>query len=285
MMKTGRVLAMSRAPFQFPQLQRGNCYTKSMEITTLLTALIVSLVINLSMFLVAFRLQSDKLTDISYAVTFATIGVWGFATSEASFYHLVLMAMVLVWALRLGGFLLYRVVKSGKDARFDGMRENFWKFGRFWLAQAITVWVVMIPSVFAFAATSSIGGLQVAAVAIWLIGLLCESTADFQKLAFSKNPKNKDKWIAIGIWKYSRHPNYFGEILVWAGIYLYALSSLSSLQAVIGLASPLFIITLLLFVSGIPILEKSADKRWGRLAAYREYKRRTSILIPLPRLK
>ena len=256
-----------------------------MEINILLTALVVSLAINLSMFLVAFWRQSDKLTDISYAATFATIAIWGFAVSEGSLYHIVLLAMVLLWATRLGGFLLYRVIKSGKDARFDGMREDFFKFGRFWLAQAITVWVVMIPSVFAFEASSDVGGFQIAAIVVWLIGLLCESTADFQKLAFSKNPKNKDKWIATGIWKYSRHPNYFGEILVWTGIYLYALGSLSSLQAIIGLVSPFFIITLLLFVSGIPILEKSADKRWGKLAAYREYKRRTSILIPLPRLK
>lgn len=248
----------------------------------LVMALIVSLVINLSMFLVAFRFQSDKLTDISYAVTFATIAIWGFTLSDKSWFHAILLTMVLLWALRLGGFLLYRVIKNGKDARFDDMRGDFLKFGKFWLAQAVTVWVMMIPSIFAFDTAPTVSTLQIIGGVVWLIGLLCETAADFQKLAFSSNPANKGKWIATGIWKYSRHPNYFGEILVWSGIYLYAVTSLSLLQAVIGLVSPLFIITLLLFVSGIPILEKSADKRWGSDPAYKAYKKRTSILIPLP---
>lgn len=247
-------------------------------------ALLVSLAINLSMFLVAFRLQSDKLTDISYAATFVTIALWGFAVSRGDVFHTVLLVMVLLWALRLGGFLLYRVIKSGKDARFDDMRGDFLKFGRFWFAQAITVWVVMIPSVFAFHAVGALEGLQIAALVVWLIGLACESVADFQKLAFSNDPRNKDKWIASGIWKYSRHPNYFGEILVWIGVYLYVLSSLSLAETIVGLVSPLFIMVLLLFVSGIPILEKSADKRWGKLAAYQRYKKQTNVLIPLPRI-
>lgn len=253
--------------------------------TSLAIALYVSLVINLSMFLVAFRLQSDKLTDISYAVTFATIAIWGFAFSDGGPYHLLLMTMIVVWALRLGGFLLYRVVKKGKDARFDEMRGSFLKFGKFWLAQAVTVWVVMIPSIFAFEAQVEFTPLLAAGLAIWIVGLLCESVADLQKLRFSSDSKNKDRWIETGIWRYSRHPNYFGEILVWLGVYLYVVSSLTQFEAIVGLISPLFIITLLLFVSGIPILEKNADKRWGKLDAYKNYKKRTSILIPLPRSK
>lgn len=254
-----------------------------MDITSLFMALAVSLAINMSMFLIAFRLQSDKLTDISYAVTFATIAIWAYASSGGGSYHAILLVMLVVWALRLGGFLLYRVIKSGKDARFDGMRENFFKFGKFWLAQAVTVWLVMFPAIFAFGEPAVTGFLPLLGIALWAVGLVCESIADWQKLAFARDPKNKDKWIESGIWKYSRHPNYFGEILVWVGVYIYAVAVLSPLQALIGLASPLFISTLLLFVSGIPILEKTADKRWGKIASYREYKRRTSILVPLPR--
>jgi len=249
-------------------------------VSQLTVALVVSLAINLSMFLVAFWRKSDKLTDISYAATFATIAIWSFITSSREWYHAVLMALVVLWAIRLGGFLLYRVIKKGKDARFDGMRESFTKFGKFWLAQAITVWVMMIPSVFAFNATPAHNWLVFIGVAVWAIGLLCETTADFQKLAFSNNPANKDKWIDTGIWHYSRHPNYFGEILIWVGIYLYTLASLPLLPAIIGLVSPGFIIILLLFISGIPILEKSADKRWGSNPKYRAYKKQTSILIP-----
>jgi len=250
-------------------------------ITQLIVALAVSLGINLSMFLVAFWRKSDKLTDISYAVTFATIAIWSFVTSSREWYHTLLMALVVVWATRLGGFLLYRVIKKGKDARFDGMRESFTKFGKFWLGQAITVWVMMIPSVFAFNANPSRNWIVPIGVAVWAIGLICETIADLQKMAFSNNPANKDKWIDTGIWHYSRHPNYFGEILVWIGIYLYTLASLPLLPAIIGLVSPAFIIILLLFISGIPILEKSADKKWGKEPKYQAYKKRTSLLIPL----
>ena len=251
----------------------------------LVVALGVSLLINLSMFLVAFRLQSDKLTDVSYSVTFVTIAAWAFAMSDHSWYHVTLLVMVGLWAVRLGGFLLYRVLKKGKDGRFDGMRGSFIKFGRFWLTQAATVWIVMIPAVLAFGETPKLGLVAVVGIVVWAVGLLCETVADFQKLAFSSKPANKDKWIDTGIWSYSRHPNYFGEILVWIGVYMYVVPSLSLVQAVIGIVSPVFIITLLLFVSGIPILEKSADKRWGNVAAYRQYKKRTNILVPLPRQK
>ena len=249
-------------------------------VSQLTVALVVSLGINLSMFLIAFWRKSDKLTDISYAATFATIAIWSFATSNQTWYHALLLLMVLVWAVRLGGFLLYRVIKKGKDARFDGMRESFTKFGKFWLAQAITVWVMMIPSVFAFNAEPSYDWLAITGVIIWAIGLVCETVADLQKLAFNNNPANKNKWIDTGIWHYSRHPNYFGEILVWVGVYLFTLASLPLLPAIIGLVSPAFIIILLLFISGIPILEKSADERWGDDAKYQDYKKRTSILIP-----
>lgn len=247
----------------------------------LIVALLVALAINISMFFVAFRLRSDKLTDISYAATFAVIALWVFFVSDKSWYHELLLAMVLVWSLRLGGFLLYRVIKKGKDARFDGMREDFVKFGKFWLVQAVTVWLVMLPSVFAFTHQAAVGVWPMIGLVVWIIGLACESIADLQKMAFSNDPKNNNTWIDSGIWRYSRHPNYFGEILVWVGVYIYTVISLPPLQAIIGATSPLFIVTLLLFVSGIPILERSANERWGKQAAYRDYKRRTSILIPL----
>jgi len=245
-------------------------------------SLIVSLVINITMFVIAFRLQSDKLTDASYAVTFLTLTVFGFIISDGSAYHVLLATMLAVWAFRLGGFLLYRVIRAGKDRRFDGMRENFVKFGTFWLIQAVSVWVLMIPSVLAFELQVGLAPLAVLGVLIWLVGFLVESVADAQKNSFTSNKANRGKWIESGMWKYSRHPNYFGEILVWLGVYVYATASFSPALAVLASVSPLFITVLLLFVSGIPILEKAADKRWGKNTAYQAYKKRTSILLPLP---
>lgn len=249
----------------------------------LVAALLVSLAINSALFLVAYRLQSDKLTDISYAATFATIAVFAFVLSDKSLFHTGLLVMVVLWALRLGSFLLYRVMKTGKDARFDEMRHSFFKFGKFWLAQALTVWVVMIASVLAFdAGQPRLEWLALIGIAVWIVGLVCETIADVQKFAFTQRSANKNKWIASGIWKYSRHPNYFGEMAVWIGIYTYVVSSLPGFQPIIALVSPLLIVVLLIFVSGIPILEKSAEKRWGSDPAYQRYKKRTSLLVPWP---
>lgn len=257
-------------------------------IATLITSLVVSIVINMAMFVVAFILRSDKLTDISYAVTFVVIALVSFLQTELSWYFTILFGMVAVWASRLGGFLLYRVIKTGKDSRFDGMRENFFKFAKFWIAQALTVWILMIPFVLAFNSSrtvESITFIGILGCIVWLVGFISETTADIQKMIFTSSPKNKGNWISSGLWAYSRHPNYFGEILIWVGIYLFVFSILTPLQTVIGLVSPAFIMTLLLFVSGIPILEKSADKKWGDDKEYQEYKKRTSVLVPLPHRK
>lgn len=227
---------------------------------TLMLYLGVSLSINVGMFLIAFRLQSDKLTDISYAVTFMTLALFGFYRSNGDVYHMIMLAMIGLWAVRIGGFLLYRVIKAGKDQRFDGMRESFFEFILFWILQAITVWVLLLPSFFAFESSGRLSSLVYAGLAIWVVGLVIESVADLQKYKFSQDPKNKGTWIDVGIWRFSRHPNYFGEMLVWVGVYLIALVSLTTTQTWIGLISPAFITVLLLFVSGIPLLKKSADK-------------------------
>lgn len=254
-------------------------------ITILLWALGISFAINILMFLLAFRFQSDKLTDISYAVTFAVLAMYVFSQSEMMEFGIIGLLMVCLWAVRIGGFLLYRVVKTGKDGRFDGMRENFWKFGKFWVSQAVAVWVLMLPALLAFTDAGEWNVLTITGLVVWFIGLAIEAAADLQKYQFTSNPNHKDQWIDIGLWRYSRHPNYFGEILVWVGVYLYAFSTLDGWEKLVAVVSPLFIMFLLLFVSGIPILEKSADKRWGNKPDYQKYKKQTSILVLWPKMK
>jgi steroid 5-alpha reductase family enzyme len=252
----------------------------------LVVTFIISLVINITLFLIAFWKKSDKLTDISYAMTFATLALVGLTTApNATTFHIILTLMILVWAIRIGGFLLVRVMRTGKDARFDGMRENFFKFGKFWIGQAITVWVLMLPALLAYEKDGQFTAVTWIGLAIWLTGLIIESTADIQKYRFSHDPDNRNRWIESGIWKYSRHPNYFGEILIWIGIFTYTQTALDVPGKLIGLVSPILICILLLFVSGIPILEAQADKRWGQLKAYQTYKRRTSLLVLRPRRK
>jgi len=260
-----------------------------MGMADLLTPLLFSLGLNLSLFLFAYWKRTDKLTDISYALTFASIAGFSFLISDKSAGKAIALFLVLLWAFRLGSFLLSRVVRVGKDARFDGMRENFFSFLRFWVLQAIVAWIVsfsvilLMSSPSASPSASPLGNFSIVSLigaVLALLGLLVESIADNEKRAFSLNPKNKGKWIEEGLWKYSRHPNYLGEIAFWVGIYIFSFPNLSQKDALIALASPIVISLLLLFASGIPILEKRADEKWGKNKKYLEYKKRVPVLAP-----
>jgi len=251
-------------------------------ISTLFITILASFAINMVMFLVAFRYKTDKLTDISYAISFVTLA--GFAVASSPQFpapKLVLFGLIAIWAARLGTFLLVRIWKKKVDHRFDGMREDFRRFAGFWALQALSVWVILLPILLALSHTKiSLTALSYIGIALWAIGVAIESIADIQKYNFSQDPANKGTWIDTGIWRYSRHPNYFGEILAWIGAYVCVLPILTTLESWIGLISPVFITCLLLFVSGIPPLEKHADEKWGSDPEYQAYKRRTSILIP-----
>jgi steroid 5-alpha reductase family enzyme len=191
--------------------------------------------------------------------------------------------LVVVWAVRLGSYLFRRILRMKVDHRFDGMRDQPLRFARFWLLQAITVAVVMLPVSYLLDRDQP-GGFRIwsaVGAAVWLTGLLVEAIADTQKQAFRAKEENRGRFVTSGLWRYSRHPNYFGEMLVWWGLFVYVVPVLHgwAFAVVIG---PVFITLLLLFVSGIPPLERSADEKYGADAGYREYKRRTSILVPLP---
>ncbi len=252
---------------------------------SMLESLAFVLALNAVGFLIAFARKSDKLTDISYALSFSAITIYGISVNEATIVQWVVAVVVLCWAARLGGFLLYRVHYTGRDQRFDEMRNSFFAFGRFWLLQAVTSWLVMIPAILLFFGESrtSLTTLTVVGLGIALFGLIIEGVADWQKFRFSK--RKTGAWIEEGLWRYSRHPNYFGEMCMWIGIYIAVVEWLPDWQPFIALISPLLISALLLFVSGIPILERNADKRWGKQKAYQNYKKRTSVLVPLPNSK
>jgi steroid 5-alpha reductase family enzyme len=195
---------------------------------------------------------------------------------------LILLLMIAAWGLRLAGFLFVRILKQKKDKRFDGIRENFWKFLSFWVLQGVSVWLILLPAMLFMYQGTRVTFLTWLGFAVWLFGLHIEAIADMQKSNFKKDPKNKGRWIESGLWKYSRHPNYFGEMTCWTGAYLFTFSSLPVLFKLIGLASPLYIAILLLFVTGLPKLEAEADAKFGKMKGYREYKKRTSVIIPLP---
>lgn len=243
-------------------------------------ALVVSIGINLLMFVPAFIYKTDKLTDVSYAVTFAVVALCGFRQSTHAGLHWLLLIMVLAWALRLGGFLLMRVRKKGKDRRFDETREHFLLFLRFWLLQGVSVFVIMLAALAAFNQTDTRLMFSWPGIMLFMAGLAIEVVADLQKFRFGRDPKHKGTWIDQGMWRASRHPNYLGEIAVWLGLYLAVLPSLTIGAALLALLSPLYIVVLLLFVSGVPILEKSAEEKWGDKREFVRYRSEVPVLIP-----
>lgn len=252
----------------------------------LLIMLGVSLAINAFFFIFAAWTKTDYFTDITYSLGFILLSVYIYITQEPEdIISHILLAMVILWALRLGSYLFYRIIHIKTDHRFDERRNSVVRFGLFWLLQAVTTWVVMLP---VFGIVSS--GPDIERVPVthimpfsvsYLAGLAIETAADIQKYRFIMNPAGRNRFVNTGIWRYSRHPNYFGEIVIWWSIGLPGIFVFSGVQW-LYLSGPIAITLLLIFVSGIPLLEKSADEKWGNDPEYTEYKSTTSILIPLP---
>jgi steroid 5-alpha reductase family enzyme len=244
--------------------------------------LLISLGINMFFFLLASTLKTDKFTDFTYGFTFILVSlILLFKNKTFYTYQILVSLMVILWGIRLATYLLVRILKIKKDSRFDDKRGNFLKFFQFWFFQAISIWVILFPSIFLLNNKSnrSINIVMVLGVGIWALGLLIETISDWQKYTFRNNPKNKNKWIQSGLWKYSRHPNYFGEMLVWWGIFIFAVPFMSGISF-LNILSPIYITSILLFVSGVPLLEKVYDKKYGKDPKYKEYKKKTSLLIP-----
>jgi steroid 5-alpha reductase family enzyme len=251
--------------------------------TAIVLSFVVALAVNGAFFAVAAARRTDVVTDLSYSLTFALLAIVLVFIGAREPVQLVASLLVLVWAIRLGGYLFRRILRMKVDHRFDGMRDEPLRFARFWLLQAITVAVVMLPVSYVLDRDHppGFGAWAAAGAAVWLAGFLIEAVADAQKSAFRAKEENRGRFVASGLWRYSRHPNYFGEMLVWWGLFLYAVPFLDG-AAFAVVAGPVFITLLLLFVSGIPLVERSADEKYGDDPAYRDYKRRTSILVPLP---
>jgi steroid 5-alpha reductase family enzyme len=249
----------------------------------ILLSFVISLAVNAVFFAVAAIRRTDVVTDLSYSLSFALLAIALPSLGAREPVQLVAALLVLIWAVRLGGYLLTRILRIKVDHRFDEMRDKPLRFARFWLLQAISVAVIMLPVSYLLGRDSApdVGVWAVVGVAVWLVGLVIETVADAQKSSFKGKAENRERFITSGLWRYSRHPNYFGEMLVWWGLFLYSVPFLdgAAFAVVIG---PVFITLLLLFVSGIPLLERSADAKYRDDPVYREYKRRTSILVPLP---
>ncbi len=233
-------------------------------------------------FIPSFFQQTEKFFDLTGSLTYismATIAVLLTPGADARSY--LLCVLVLIWAIRLGTFLFGRIKRAGKDDRFDEIKPNFLRFLTVWTIQALWVTFTIAAALIAITAASKkeLDLFAILGLLIWLAGFTIEVTADNQKRRFSSDPANKGKFIQTGLWSRSRHPNYFGEILLWVGIVIIALPVFQGWQWV-ALISPFFVALLLTRVSGVPLLEKKADTKWGGQPDYETYKKNTPVLIP-----
>ena len=246
-------------------------------------AILLAFLIHWLLLIPAYLLKTEKFFDLSGSFTYISIVSYVLFfnnNSENIIGNLILASFIIIWAVRLGSFLFFRIKKAGEDKRF---RELKISFTRFFLVWNISGMWVSFCSMCAITAISSGNGVQLnplfyIGAVTFLVGFILEIVADHQKTAFRKDPKNKDKFINTGLWARSQHPNYVGEITLWGGIALISFSSLEG-WAYISLISPIFTYWLLVFVSGIPQLEESGEKKWGHLKAYQDYTKNTPKLI------
>jgi len=233
-------------------------------------------------FIPAYLMQTEKFFDLTGSLTYISVTLFAtFFSKDRDARSIILMILVVVWAVRLGSFLFTRIKKAGKDDRFDEIKPSFFRFLNVWTIQGL--WVTFTASTALVAITTAnrkeLDFWAILGLLVWLLGFGIEVAADNQKSRFSADPSNKGKFIQTGLWSRSRHPNYFGEIVLWLGIALIALPVLQGWQWV-AMISPVFVTLLLTRVSGVPLLENKADKKWGGQDDYEAYKKNTPVLIP-----
>jgi len=255
------------------------------EIDLVLRVVILAFIIQWIAFLPAYVFQTEKFYDLTGSLTYLSV-VWYALFYSSNFFtnlngaNIAIVLLITFWAIRLGSFLFMRIHKDGEDKRFRTIKPSATQFFMTWTLQGL--WVSLC-SMCALTAISSDTGVVVNILfyigfGLFLYGFITEIVADMQKTAFRSIPENKDKFITTGLWAKSRHPNFFGEIVLWTGIAVMSFSSLKGFQY-LTLISPIFTYLLLVYVSGIRMLEARADKKWGNDKEYIKYKAETPALI------
>ncbi|KAI9840962.1 MAG: hypothetical protein M1837_001091 [Sclerophora amabilis] len=264
--------------------------------------LLITIAYQLFFFSIAFTFKFDKLTDLAGGTNFVVLAIITLAFSGHHHARQIVASLfIMLWGLRLSAFLLFRILKTGKDDRFDGTRDHFFKFLGFWVFQMAWVWVVSFPvtvlnspNVTQYDQPDFGTGRDIAGVILFAIGFVMESVSDIQKYRFKIYQSDKGAVCNVGFFSWTRHPNYFGEIIIQFSIFMIAVSpaaygyvqgqAFSALYATI--LGPFFLTVLLMFLSGLPLQERpGAKKRYesgNNWDGYARWLHRTSILIPFP---
>lgn len=243
--------------------------------------IILSFITHWLLFIPAYVFKTEKFYDLTGTISYISIVLYVLLSSTdgiINYGNIILSSLIIMWTLRLGTFLFIRIKKAGEDKRFREIKKSFsW----FFMAFTISGMWVSICAICALTGISNgieLTGVTYIGIVIFIIGFALEIISDNQKTNFKKIEHNKDKFITTGLWKYSRHPNYLGEIVLWTGVAIISYSSLEAYQ-MFTLVSPIFTYLLLVKVSGINLLEKSGEKKWGHLESYKSYKENTPRLI------
>ena len=249
-----------------------------------LNAVILAFLIQWVAFIPAYLFQTEKFYDLTGSLTYLTVIWFVYLSSnqvgEVNFQNLIVTVLISIWAIRLGSFLFSRIHKDGEDKRFRSIKTSPSQFFMTWTLQGM--WV-SICSMCVITGISSSEGLVLNPLfylgfILFLIGFSIEVIADHQKTVFRAIKENKDKFISTGLWSKSQHPNYFGEILLWSSIAIMSFSSLSGTQY-LTMISPIFTYVLLVYISGVRMLDDMGNKKWGHLEEYRAYKKNTPMLF------
>ncbi len=250
-------------------------------------AVVLIFLIQWIVFVPSFLWHTEKFFDLTGSLTYLTVTALAVLLSPVrDARSVVLWIMVSVWAMRLGYFLFTRIQRDGHDGRFDELKVSFPRFLMTWTLQGLWISLTLAAALVAITAQGrkELGLVEGIGILIWLVGFGVEAVADDQKRRWRANKRNKGKFIHTGLWAWSRHPNYFGEILLWIGVAIIALPVLQGWQWV-ALISPIFVTLLLTRISGVPMLESRADEKWGGQPKYEAYKARTPVLIMRPPTK
>lgn len=249
--------------------------------TLLLTLIVVFIYMNI-VFLIALKHKNNGLVDVGWGFGFVVISIFSLLINIDKFLIIKLIPTILVmlWGFRLSYYLFKRNYKKEEDYRYKDMRQRWGKnvnidaYFKIFMLQGLLMSIISLPIIF-FNSTyiDKFNLLNIFGLIIWIIGYLFEVIGDYQLKKFIKNPNNKGKIMTYGLWKYTRHPNYFGESVMWWGIFLITINSSLSYY---GIISPIFITFLLVFISGIPLLEKKYENN----KEFQEYAKKTSKFIP-----